>query len=132
MAEFVDDVAEYLADNGIGNTTGASVNIFVGKYPDTPDDLVYIRGIDGGFLPNPNIKELVFPRFQVIIRNTDYATGGTKLKNIRDLLHVLIGQAFDNFYVLRCHAYQEGGPVGQDEKSRYEFSINFHAEARYT
>lgn len=131
MAEFIDDVAEYLADQGIGSTTGAAVNIFVGKQPDDPDDCVSIWGLEGGQLPNPNVKAFVYPRFQVLIRNTDYAAGGVKLKAVRDALHVLIGATFDNFYVLRCHVQSEGGPIGQDEKDRFEFSINFYAQARY-
>jgi len=129
--DFVDDVAVYLAGQGVGNASGANVNIFAGKYPDDPDNIVAVLGLEGGFLPNSNVKQLVFPRFQVLIRNTDYATGAAKLKEVRQILHVLIGATFTNFHVLHCHAYQEGGPIGQDDKDRFEWSINFYAEARY-
>lgn len=130
MADFVDDVAVYLAAQGIGNATGASVNIFAGKYPDDPDNIVAVLGLEGGQLPNSTIPDLIFPRFQILVRNTDYDTGAAKLKAVRDALHVKIGISTTNFKVLRCHCQQEGAPIGQDEKDRYEWSINFYAEAR--
>ena len=132
MAEFVDDVADYLAAQGVVTSGGAGNNVYVGHYPDDPDNIVAVLGLEGGQLPNPNVAALIYPRFQVIIRNTDYAAGGTKLRQVRDALHVKIGISFDNYRVLRMHCQQEGGPIGQDEKGRYEFSINFYAQAEQT
>ncbi len=132
MADFISDVAEYLADQGVVVVTGAGTNCFVGHYPDDPDNIVAVLGLEGGQLPNANVREFEYPRFQVIIRNTDYETGGTKLRDIRNALHARIGITFDNYHVLRLHCQQEGGPIGRDEAGRYEFSINFYGQARET
>lgn len=132
MAEFLSDVAEYLADQGLGNTTGSNVDIFVANLPDDPANCIALFGLQGGQLPNPNVREFFYQRFQVIIRNTDYETGGAKMMAVRNALHVKIGIDFDNFKVLRCHAQQDGGPIGQDKKGRFEFSINFDSQSRQT
>ncbi len=132
MSDFVDDVAVYLGTQGIGNTSGASVNVFAGKYPDTPDNIVAVLGLEGGQQPNSNVREFIYPRFQVVIRNTDYDTGASKFQAVRTALHVLIGADFAHHKVLRCHVQSDGGPIGQDDKDRYEWSINFYAQARAT
>lgn len=132
MAGFLDDVGTYLAANGVGNVTGGSVNIFVGMVPPDPANLVAILGLTGYNIPDMYIKEFIYPRFQIFVRNTDFDTGEAKLKAIRDLLHVQIDLDLTNHKVLRCHADQEGGPLGEDpETGRFEWSINFSAQARY-
>jgi hypothetical protein len=126
MASFLENIAEYLDDQNVGT---AATDIFVGVQPASPDDCVTILG-GVGLPPNTNIMELEFPRFQVIVRNKDYSLGDAKLREIRALLHVKIGLQLTDFYILRCHAQQDGGPIGEDNKGRYEFSINFYAEIR--
>lgn len=124
MANYLDNLADYLEDESVG-TVGT--DIFVGVLPDSPDNCVALLGLSG--MPtNADIKELEFPRFQALIRNTNYSTGADKMAAVRSALHVLIGEQLANYRVLRCHAWQEGGSIGQDDKGRYEFSINFEAE----
>ncbi len=128
MTSFWDDVAWYLEDEGIGVR---SENIFVAKMPGEPDDLIAIHGLPGFEQPSRYIREHIYPRFQVTIRAADYDDGVAKLAAVRNALHVQIGIMMGNHYVMRCHAEQEGGPIGDDDEGRPEFSINFTAQARY-
>ncbi len=125
---FWDDVAFYLEDEGLG-TAGSDIK--VGKLDSEPNNQICILGLPGFEQPSRYIREFIYPRFQIIIRNTDYDLGVAKLMAVREKLHVKIGIMFGAHYVLRCHAEQEGGPIGSDEEGRYEFSINFTAQARY-
>lgn len=132
MADFYDDIAAYLETAGVG-TRGT--NIFVAHVPDDPDETVDNCIVLLGSAPetqlNADVAALLFPRFQIYVRNEDYNNGSTKLQAVRTALHAKIGVQLTNYYVLRIHADQEGGPIGRDpESGLFEFSINFTAEAR--
>lgn len=130
MADFYDEVATYLDQQGVGTyTSPTNRNIFTGHHPSDPDNCVSIVGLLGATLGvSREVASLQFPRFQVIVRNEDYDTGSTKLQAVRTALHGKYGLALPNWRVLRCHADQEGGPIGTDEQGRFEFAINFTAE----
>lgn len=125
--DFLSQLADYLQAQGVG-TPGT--DIFVGKQPATPDNCITLVGVYGG-TPNVTIPDLMFPRFQVIVRNTDFEVGSTKLRAVRTALHDMIAMSLTNFFVYYIHADQEGFPIGEDDKGRAEFSINFAAEIRY-
>lgn len=128
MANFLDDILDYLADNGIGTV---QTDLFVGRVPPDPDNCVVVLGQLGTTpAPSLDIADLLFPNWQVIIRNSDYDAGAQKMEAVRALCHVKIGLQLTNYYVLRMHCRQEGGAIGVDNKNRHEFSINFYAEAR--
>lgn len=128
MSDFLDDIGEYLAGNGIGQTTTPS-DIFIGVWPADPNSCVGVFGLPGD-QPSSDIADFIYPRFQILVRDPDYDTASAKVAAIRALLHVKIGLQLDNFYVLRCHAAQEGQPIGEDSNGRSEFSINFRSQAR--
>lgn len=130
-ADFLAQLADHLDSHGAGDSTGANVNIFVSSYPDDPDNMIALLGLPGSEMPNKYIGEFEYPRFQVMIRNTDYEAGAGKMREVRDLLHDQLAIELVNFYVLRIQAQQDGYPIGRDEKGRYEFSINFTAQHRY-
>lgn len=130
MADFLDEVASYLEDEGVGvfdSSTGR--NIFVGEIPESPVNCVVLLGIAGPTISDQRqIRSLQFPRFQAYIRNSGYQAGSDKLQAVRNALHALYGEILPNWRVLACHADQEGGPIGKDKLGRYDFSINFLAE----
>lgn len=131
MADFLDEVAQYLDDQGVGNfDTASGRNIFVGDIPAGPDTLISLIGVTGSTPPIPSrqVPSLEFPRFQAFIRGVDYATASTKLQLVRTTLHAKYGVILPNWRVLSCHADQEGGPIGKDEIGRFEFTINFTCE----
>lgn len=126
MADFLNEIADYLATQSIGTV---ATNIFIGKMPPDPDNQVAIFGLLGGTIGEQReVADLHFPRFQVIIRNTNYETGSTKLEAVRTALHGKYGLQLASWRVLRLHAETEGGPIGTDDQDRFEFSINFLAE----
>lgn len=135
MADFLGDVADYLEAQGIGTwTSDSGRNIFRGVVPDEPANCVVVLGAPrSGETPSVDVAALLYPRFSVFIRNTDYELGSTKAAAVRAALHVKIGISFDNFRVLRCHADTEVEPLGQDsDTGRYEWICNFTAEAHAT
>lgn len=131
--DFLSQIADYLAASGMGETNEANgtVNIFAGIYPADPDDAIAILGLVGSTLPNINIPDFEYPRFQIVVRNNDYETASQVLRDVRTLLHDKLAVTLTNFYCLYIQAQQDGFPIGQDDKGRYEFSINFSAQIRY-
>lgn len=130
-ADFLGQLADHLESHGVGSANSGTINIFVGSYPDDPDNIIALLGLTGSEQPNKDIAEFEYPYFQVMIRNSDYETGAGKLREVRALLHDQLAIELVNFYVLRIQAQQEGGPLGKDSKGRYEFSINFTAQHRF-
>jgi hypothetical protein len=126
MFNIFDDIGWYLEDQGLG-TRGT--DIFVAELPSDPNDCLAIFG-QVGLETNHFIKDLYSPRFQVIVRSADYADGIQKSSDVRDTLHAIYSILMQDSFILKCHAEQEGGPIGRDEKGRFEFSINFSAESR--
>ncbi len=136
--DFLDQLATYLQAQSIGT---AGTNIFVNKLPDTTDNCVALIGQPGPSIgPQRDVARLQFPRFQAIIRNVDYNDGSDKFQAVRTALHGKVGLVLptsanpasdENIRILRCHAESEGGPIGEDEQGRVEFSINFQAEYIY-
>lgn len=132
--DFLSQIADYLETQGIGYATaqaGHPVDIFVGKQQPSPDNCVSIIGEPGIRTPDVTIADLTFPRFQILVRNTDFDTGSRKLRDCRTALHDKIALSLQNYFCYYIHADQEGFPIGEDDKGRPEFSIHFASEIRY-
>lgn len=130
--DFLNLLAVYLEAAGV-------TTVKTGKHPPNPDNCTSLLGLQGPTVQaQRDVPELQFPRFQAIIRNESYEDASDEHQLVRDTLHGLppgtilpagVNTATDPYIrILRCHADQEGGPIGTDEKGRYEFSINFVAE----
>lgn len=131
MSSFYDEIATKLdTDNAdLISTNEAGRNVFTGVLPAEPNTCVAIFGLPGtNIMAQRDVAELQFPRFQIVTRSNDYEEAGDLLQQVRESLHGLIGYALPTWKILRCHAEQEGGPIGEDKEGRFEFSINFMAE----
>ncbi len=130
MSSFYDELATKLDSDGVGTfTDDAGRDIYAGVFPAAPDDCLAILGLPGANVTaQRDVPGLNFPRFQVVVRNKDFELGAAKLDAVRTSLHGIIGQDLTNWHIMRCHVEQEGGPIGEDDQGRYEFSINFTAE----
>lgn len=129
MANFYYEVADYLASSTAPDLGAVGTDIFNEELPASPDNCIAVFGLPGQVIGDQReVASLTFPRFQVIVRNKDFALGAAKLADIRSKLHGLYGVDIGSYRVLRCHAEQEGGPIGSDDQNRFEFSINFVAE----
>lgn len=127
MSDFLNELADYaVTQTGIG-TVGTDV--FVGNLPALPDDCQALFGLPGTFINNAReVASLGFPRFQVVSRAESYETASDNLTAWRTALHNKYAIILPHFRVLRCHAEQEGQPIGKDDQGRFEFVINFVAE----
>lgn len=130
MADFLNEIADYMALASPAPDIGTvATDIFIGEMPAEPNNCVAVFGLPGSVIGDQReVTSLKFPRFQVIVRNTSYELGSAKLDDVRTKLHGIYGVDIGTYRVLRCHAEQEGGSIGSDEKNRWEFSINFTAE----
>lgn len=131
MSSFLDEMASKMAGEvaelEFDNETGR--NVFVGELPAEPDTCVAFFGLPGDQLTaSRDIPALTFPRYQVITRSADYEEAAALLTAVRTSLHGMIDYHLPSWRVMRNHAEQEGGPLGQDAQGRFEFSINFVSE----
>lgn len=132
--DFLNLQADYLEANDIDN-------VFTKVQPDSPANCVTLGGLPGNTLQaQRDVPGLQFPRFQAIIRNENDEDGSAVFQAVRELLHGQVGLILPvgvdvdtepYIRVMRCHADQEGGPIGEDLKGRLEWSINFSAEFHY-
>ena len=134
MSSFLDELCAYMEDQDASfifndQTVDDPINTFAGTYPDEPANLTALIGTTGSNIQaQRDVKELTFPRFQLVVRDLDYETAASRFETARGILHGLINVTLDTKTLMRCHAEQEGGPIGQDAESRYEFVGNFNAE----
>jgi hypothetical protein len=122
----LDEIGTYLQTQGIGIVNS---DIFLGELPDVKKVNDKDLNIDnciavfetGGFEPdltfdNDNAE---YPTFQVIVRDRSYQDCAEKISSIYKLLH-----GNTSLFPLII-AQQPPAPIGQDDKKRWEFSVNF-------
>lgn len=129
MASFLDDVADYLEDQGAGTV---ATDIFVGKLPDKPDAAIAIFTNQGGkpsvYIPTAD------PDFQVLVRvpADEHDEGESKCAQIVGILHQLAnvtlqaGGKYAYFIALRSEPFY----IQTDGQGRHEFSMNFVARIK--
>ena len=121
----LDDLARFLQDNGVG-TVGTT--IFKTYVPKSPDNCVTI--IDtGGPEQDPDIPN-DFATFQVLVRNSNYNNGRSKIDAVKDALHQVKNRTIGNNYYYYILAISRGGHIGVNENGLDEFSINFRCRIR--
>ena len=120
MTYLIDDIAQYLEDEGVG-TLGT--NIFKSYLPDSVDTALVVLDT-GGTMPDPDTPTKS-PTFQVFIRAATYTAGKTKLEAVRTALHRLANETVGSTYFYYILAQSEGGHLGRNERGLDEFSVNF-------
>lgn len=130
----LDEVAKYLADNGVG-TVGA--DIFKSYSPDAPNAMLCVYEY-GGSIPqdtfgNSTCSYAVWenPSIQIVCRSTDYQIARNKCEDAFRLLHGVSNvvlkpssSASGTFY-LRINALQSPFRMGVDENARNLVVCNF-------
>jgi len=127
MSLLINDIAEYLEDEGIG-TVGE--DIFKSMLPANIDDVVAVYET-GGLEPDPYLPTKS-PTFQVFIRSSNYTTGMAQAMAVRTALHrkaniTLVAGGNYYYYILLM---SEPAHLGKDENGRDEFSMNFRCKIR--
>ena len=125
MSYVINEIAEYLEDNSIGNI---GTDIFCGYLPSITDG-VLVKDT-GGIAPE-NWGEIRNPTFQVFIKSDDLVSGNAKFEEIRSLLSnirntYLVVNSFHYFFINEL----SNGYLGVDENGVNLFSINFICKIR--
>lgn len=124
---FYDELIDYMEDQGVGT---AAVDIFRPALPAQPINCIALVGRDGPILgDSKDIRVMQFPRFQVVIRNEEFATADAKFQAVRTLLHGLTNKLLPSWRIMFLEAEQEGGPVPpRDEVGYFMYSVMIHGQ----
>lgn len=127
MSKPIDDIVNYLEENGVGTKT---TNLFAAYLPAEPDDVVVVYDT-GGFEPDYYLPTAV-PTFQIYVRSSDYSTGKDKVDEIVELLHrhANLELVSNGNYFYYITLMGEPTHIGRDENERDEFSINIRTLIR--
>lgn len=116
-----------LIPSGVATAT----SIYLGDYPDTPDNIVALYH-SGGADPSHTFSSREFeePTFQVRIRNVSFAMAETKANAIKDVLDGLTEQSINGNRYLSI--FQQGDilPLGKDSKNRTELTLNIRVKVK--
>jgi len=123
----INDVYTYL-DAQTSLTAGT--DLFKSRLTESPNNQVVIYNT-GGLEPDRYLPT-ADPTFQVLVRNTSYATGQSLVNDIVEALHqktnVELVEGSKYFYYI--FLMYEPEHIGRDDKGRHEFSINFVCKYR--
>lgn len=110
----IDSITGFIQSQGFGTE---NTDLFAAAQPDDPDDCITVYET-GGFKPElaANIE---YPTFQVLVRGNDYVSARQKVGQIYKSL-----QGNTSLFML-IQAMQSPVSLGQDQKKRWEFSVNF-------
>jgi hypothetical protein len=123
------DVATFLASRGVG-TVGTT--IWTGQMPDTCNAGVVLSEY-GGAPPDFTLDDagvhLEWPRFQAMVRHTDYVTGRALIESVYEILATVVNQTLVATKFLRIEPVQAPFPdkPPQDAQGRWVWFCNFQA-----
>jgi hypothetical protein len=125
-------LAQFIARSGLGtfDETGTSGDIFIGTIPDQPDVAIAIFPTGGSAA---DLSEYNVGSYQLMIRTVpnDPRGGETTAQSIVDSLNGFNSDYFvdGGNWIVGVEAKQTiPNNIGQDEKSRFEYSQNFIIE----
>lgn len=123
----INDVYTYL-DAQTSLTAGT--DLFKSRLTESPNNQVVIY--DTGGLEPDRYLPTADSTFQVLVRNTSYATGQSLVNDIVEALHqktnIELVEGSKYFYYI--FLMYEPEHIGRDDKGRHEFSINFVCKYR--
>lgn len=131
----LNDVGDYLSTGGIGLTTGT--NLWLGKMPDLPaisTALYETGGISAvhAFASASGQAVVERPRFQVVVRHTDYASGRQLIHNIWKRLDGAGDFTINSTRYLWIEAVQSPFFLKFDDNNRVLFAVNFDCHKALT
>ncbi len=119
------ELGTYLQTAGIG-TLGT--DLFLGLLPPTPDNCVCIAEY-GGMAPEHDMGTLAlryeFPRVQVLVRNTSYATGMLKARDIMGDMAAVANSTMSGVNYFGIDAIQSPFFLNKDDNGRWVCACNY-------
>lgn len=126
------DVASMLvADTSLGLTIGN--NLYVGKEPTTPDNVVTIYD-SYGFPPQVTLngkgEDYYYPAIQIRVRNRDYRVGYNLAHNIMVSLHGRAQQTWNGTLYTVVYCTSDVALLDWEDNGLCRFLINFNIQRR--
>lgn len=125
MESPANDVARYLAAQGIGTFAGTSDwGVYAHVEPESPNNCITVYDT-GGSGPDTDEQDLGQPEFQVRVRCVEYSDGYAKQVAIRDLLILggPITMASSTFVLVDMTS--DVIPLGRDDSNRFLLTANY-------
>ena len=117
------DIKDMIEDSNSGLSLVFNTDLFIASMPDSPHDCICIYDTGGGEQGQYNFER---PNVQIRIRNLDYITGYNLARDIKDYLHqARNGETWNGTRYISIDLRSAILFLGQDDKNRYEFTINF-------
>lgn len=123
MANILDELATYLAANGVGTV---ETDIFEGLMPDSPeapDAVVALFEYPGG--PVTAVNTVEQRSIQARTRALTYDAAKDKAELVFGLLHSMHEETLSGARFLLILAKQPPFSLGRDARQRHEFAVNF-------
>jgi hypothetical protein len=120
------DIKDMLVDSGSGLGLVFGTNLWIASMPDTPNTCSVLVDTGGGDQGEYGYE---YPSVQILHRNTDYQTGYDFLRNVKYRLHYSRnGETWNGTRYIEIAVRSDILYLGQDDKNRYQFSLNFRVQ----
>jgi hypothetical protein len=83
-----------------------------------------VRTQNEGAVPS-SAQGAEMPRFQLIVRSTDYETGRNLIQSIWNVLDAIVNRDVNGTFYQRCAALQSPFMLERDDNDRWIFVANF-------
>lgn len=118
-----EDIKDILEASSAGLDLEFGTDMFIGLMPEKPDNCIVIVDT-GGFPPAPKYTYR-YPTLQIRSRNNNNKSAWTELDDISGVLHALYEETWNSTRYIQILAQTEPLFLGQDERQRFQYSINF-------
>jgi hypothetical protein len=115
----IDDIATYLASNGIGSLGGANpaqMPIFIDHMPEDVDNAIMVTALGSG-MPN-QYYSLYHTQAEIWVRHKSYASGYADARQIFELLNRKANLTLAGCYVYYLHPTTDVEGLGRDSNGR--------------
>jgi len=120
------DVKDMLVNSGSGLGLVFGTNLFIASMPDSPNTCSVL--VDTGGREQGQFG-YEYPTLQILHRNTNYQIGYNLLRDIKYYLHhARNNETWNGTRYIDISTRSDILYLGQDDKNRYQFSLNFQIQ----
>lgn len=120
------DIKDMLEESGSGLGLVFGTNLFIASMPDSPNVCSVIVDTGGGDQGEYGYE---FPSVQILHRNVDYSVGYAFMRDVKYRLHYSRNnEIWNGTRYIKIAVRSDILYLGQDDKNRYQFSLNFRVE----
>lgn len=120
------DIKDMLEDSGSGLGVVFGTNLFIASMPGSPNVCTVIVDT-GGYDQGQYGYE--YPAVQILHRSMDYITGHAFMRDVKYYLHLVRNnEIWNSTRYIQIATRSDILYLGQDDKNRYQFSLNFQTQ----